>query len=166
SNLGVRELNEEARIGFRLQQEGKQTKAEFLRRFQQAKKRILEEVKKFFPPEFLNRLDKIIVFNPLTLDEVKKIVRLQLRELKERLKARRLKLKIEPKVIDFLAEKGFNPQYGARPILRLITREIEDKISEGLLLGKIKERDTVLVRKPKGKKHLEVIPQREKITSP
>ncbi len=155
SNLGVKELNEEARIGFRIAQTQKDKRG-FIKRFAAAKRKIMGEVKKFFPPEFLNRVDKVIIFNPLTPQDVKKIVKIQLRELQERLKEKRIALKISPEAIEFLASKGFDPQYGARPVRRLITREIEDKISEGLLFGEIKEGDKIEVKVSPAKKHLEV----------
>jgi len=164
SNLGVKELNEEASLGFSLLTKSRNSKDNFLKKFANAKKRIISKVKEFFPPEFINRLDKIIVFNPLTLDEVKQIVLIQIEEFKKRLSQKKIEIKIDQKAVKFLAEKGFNPQFGARPIRRLITREIEDKISEGLLLGKIKENSSISILKQVDKKHLAIkIDQKEKV---
>jgi len=153
SNLGVKELNQEAEIGFRLvQKQG--DKQGFLKRFTSAKRKIMKEVKSFFPPEFLNRLDKIIIFNPLSVADVKEIVKIQLKELQQRLKQKKIFLEADSSALRFLAKKGFDPHLGARPIRRLITREIEDRVSEKLLLGEIKEGDKIKTTLSSNKKHL------------
>ena len=153
SNLGVKELNQEAEIGFRLvQKQG--DKQGFLKRFTSAKKKIIKEVKSFFPPEFLNRLDKIIIFNPLSVADVKEIVKIQLKELQQRLKQKKIFLEADSSTLRFLAKKGFDPHLGARPIRRLIMREIEDRVSEKLLFGEIKEGDKIKTTLSSNKKHL------------
>jgi ATP-dependent Clp protease ATP-binding subunit ClpC len=156
SNIGVRELNQKAKIGFKISGRRGEAKNEFLRGFKSAKKKIMVEVRKFFLPEFINRLDKIIIFNPLTAKEVKQIVKIQITEFKKRLEAKDLKLKITDEAINLLASKGFEPQFGARPIRRLITREIEDEISEKMIGGELKAGQTIVVKKLKGTNKLEV----------
>ena len=96
-------------------------------------------VRKFFRPEFLNRLDEIIIFNNLPKDSMKEIVKIQINELKERLLEKNITLCIEDSGINWLANKGYDPSYGARPLKRLIQKEIQDKIAEGILSGKILE---------------------------
>jgi ATP-dependent Clp protease ATP-binding subunit ClpC len=156
SNIGVRELNQKAKIGFKLNATSLETKKQFLNEFKSAKKKIMLEVNKFFSPEFINRLDKIIIFNPLTHKEIRQIVKISLNDLKNRLKTKNLKLVIDDKAIDFLAAKGFNPRMGARPIRRLITRQIEDRISEQLIAGTIKPKSKIVISKSKTANQLEV----------
>ncbi|MDD3774186.1 MAG: ATP-dependent Clp protease ATP-binding subunit, partial [Patescibacteria group bacterium] len=145
SNIGVKELNKTAEIGFKINDNSRKRKNLFLTEFKSAKKKIMNEVKQFFSPEFINRLDKIIIFNPLTHKEIKQIVKIQINELKQRLKKKRLQFTITDKVIDFLATKGFDPQYGARPIRRLITRQIEDRISEKIIAGEIAPKTKIVM---------------------
>merc|ERR1712054_562612 len=102
-------------------------------------------VRKFFRPEFLNRLDEIIIFNNLPKDSMKEIVKIQINELKERLLEKNITLCIEDSGINWLANKGYDPSYGARPLKRLIQKEIQDKIAEGILSGKILEGNEVSV---------------------
>jgi len=164
SNLGIREFNKKAKIGFKLQSLEKQNKEEFIKDFASAKKRIIEKVKEFFPPEFINRIDKIIVFNPLTLEDVKKIVTIQVEELKRRLKKRRIHFEIDKEVLEFLAKRGFSPEYGARPIRRLIAKEIEDRISEGIISGEIKENSHLYFKKVDDKNiELEILDKKARV---
>ena len=102
-------------------------------------------VRKFFRPEFLNRLDEIIIFNNLPKDSMKEIVKIQINELKERLLEKNITLCIEDSGIYWLANKGYDPSYGARPLKRLIQKEIQDKIAEGILSGKILEGNGVSI---------------------
>ena len=102
-------------------------------------------VRKFFRPEFLNRLDEIIIFNNLPKDSMKEIVKIQINELKERLLEKNITLCIEDSGINWLANKGYDPSYGARPLKRLIQKEIQDKIAEGILSGKILEGNGVSI---------------------
>jgi ATP-dependent Clp protease ATP-binding subunit ClpB len=102
-------------------------------------------VRKFFRPEFLNRLDEIIIFNNLPKDSMKEIVKIQINELKERLLEKNITLSIEDSGISWLANKGYDPSYGARPLKRLIQKEIQDKIAEGILSGKILEGNGVSI---------------------
>ncbi|GAJ03575.1 unnamed protein product [marine sediment metagenome] len=87
----------------------------------------------------MNRIDEIIIFNPLGKEEIKKIVDIQLSEVNQRLKEKDLKLEYSEKVKNYLAEKGFDPDYGARPLRRVIQREILDSLAKNLLEGKFKE---------------------------
>jgi len=90
-------------------------------------------VQRQFRPEFLNRLDEMIVFNPLTEEDLKKIVHIQLSDVLERAKSRGLKLELDEKAIKFLISQGFNQDYGARPLRRAIERFIEDPLAEEVL---------------------------------
>jgi ATP-dependent Clp protease ATP-binding subunit ClpB len=107
------------------------------------KKTIMDEVKKSFRPEFINRLDKIILFNPLTEQDLKKIVDLQLQKVKKRIKKQDLFLEVTDKAKILLANKGFDPTFGARPLKRVIQEQILDELSLKLVEGKINEGDKI-----------------------
>ena len=107
--------------------------------------RIKVELKRYFRPEFLNRLDEVIIFNRLTIENIKDIVEIQFNMLKERLKDKKIDLELTPQAKEFLAEKGFSPEYGARPIKRTIQKLIVDPLSKKILEGIFKENDTVLI---------------------
>ncbi len=115
--------------------------------FRGAQKRVLEEVKLHFRPEFLNRIDEIVVFKPLRKKEILQIVDLMVKRLNERLAERGLKVELTPEAKDWLAERGYDPALGARPLRRLIQREIENKLSEMILREELGEGDTVLVER-------------------
>ena len=104
-----------------------------------------EELKAYFRPEFLNRLDEIIVFRQLTKDEVKQIASILLGEVCSRLTEQGITLEVTERFKDRLVEEGYNPSYGARPLRRAITRLLEDSLTEEILSGRVKDGDTVLI---------------------
>ncbi|MCX7993276.1 MAG: hypothetical protein N2651_06360, partial [Fimbriimonadales bacterium] len=97
-------------------------------------------------PEFLNRVDEVIVFHPLTRNEILQIVDLMVGRVQEQLAAHNMRLVLEPAVKDLLAQKGYDPNYGARPLRRVVQQMIEDPLSEQLLLGRFEEGDTIIAR--------------------
>ncbi len=105
----------------------------------------MTEVKKTFRPEFLNRLDEIIVFHELTEEQLRSIVDLMVRDLQERLAERKLAIEITEKAKSWLAREGYDPVFGARPLRRVIERYVENPLSTKLLGGEFKEGDTVKV---------------------
>ena len=109
--------------------------------------KILDETKRVFKPEFLNRLDDIIVFHTLTKPDLVTIVDLEIAKVVERLKSRNIHLTLDPSATEFLIEKGYDPEYGARPMRRAVERHMEDPIAEELLRGLIKPGDTVMVKR-------------------
>ena len=109
------------------------------------KGKILEETKKVFKPEFLNRLDDQIVFHSLTRDDLSKIVSLEVAKVAARLKDKGVEIELTPEASTFLIEKGYEPQYGARPLRRAIEKFLEDPIAEEIIRGKIKSGDKVKV---------------------
>lgn len=113
--------------------------------YEEMKRRVMEAVKAQFKPEFLNRVDELIIFHGLGMEEIKAIVEIQAKKLEKRLLERRISLKIAEKAKEFLAKEGFDPAYGARPLKRVIQKEIQDKLAMRLLEGKFKEGDTVHV---------------------
>ncbi len=108
-------------------------------------KAVMDELKLNFKPEFLNRLDDIVIFNPLGLEQIKEIVEIMMTDLKERLKQREISIELSEKAKEFLAKAGFDPVYGARPLKRAIYEYIEDNIADMILSDKVKEGDTILV---------------------
>ena len=106
---------------------------------------VMASVRKAFKPEFINRLDDVIVFEPLSLEELGKIVDLQVEQVARRLKSRRITLDVTDAARDFLAMDGYDPAYGARPLRRLIQREIGDKLARMLLSGEVSDGATVTV---------------------
>jgi ATP-dependent Clp protease ATP-binding subunit ClpB len=107
--------------------------------------KIKVEIKKYFRPEFINRLDELIIFNRLDLEEMRNIVDIQVSILKERLKDRKIEIELTPKAADFIADKGYSPEYGARPLKRTIQRLIVDPLSVKIIKGELKEKDKVIV---------------------
>jgi ATP-dependent Clp protease ATP-binding subunit ClpB len=115
------------------------------------KNKIFNELKNHFRPEFLNRIDDVVIFERLNKEDIKKIVDIQLDLLKERLKDRNISLDIDDEVKDFLAKEGFDSIYGARPLKRTLQRLIQDPLSMKILENEIKEGDKILVELNKGK---------------
>ena len=109
---------------------------------------VMSMVNANFKPEFLNRLDDVILFDPLNLEELSEIVDLQVKALAARLRDRRLTLDVTDAAREWLALTGYDPAYGARPLRRLVQREIGDKLAKGILAGRISDGDTVLVDRP------------------
>lgn len=109
------------------------------------KNAVMATVNASFKPEFLNRLDEVVLFDPLSVEELSRIVELQVKELGERLKGRRLNLEVTEGARAWLAVSGFDPAYGARPLRRLVQREIGDRLAKAILTGEIADGDTVLV---------------------
>jgi ATP-dependent Clp protease ATP-binding subunit ClpB len=113
--------------------------------FEMARVQVLDEVHKSFRPEFLNRIDEIIVFHPLSADQLRKIVDLQLRYLTKRLATQKIVLDVTDAAKDYLAREGYNPDFGARPLRRLIQREVENRIARMVLAGEVKEGNGAVV---------------------
>ena len=118
------------------------------------KVKILEQSKKVFKPEFLNRLDDQIVFHMLEKKDLVKIVDLEISKVLDRLKNRQISVKIQDKAKDFLIEDGYDPEYGARPMRRSVEKHLEDPFAEHLLRGDVKEGDSVVVSVDKKQKQL------------
>src|SRR5690606_11445307 len=127
--------------------------------FEAAKEVIMKEVKDAFSPEFINRLDQMIVFRPLTHDHVKEIVKLHLDKLQKRLDKRDIKIDIAPKALDYLATKSYDPAYGARPVRRTIQDLIETELSNKLLDDQLHDGEKIKVdllkKKGEAEEHLD-----------
>jgi len=114
--------------------------------YDQMKDKLLGEVKRVFKPEFLNRIDDIIVFKPLSKEDLYRIIELEINSVRARLKEKNIILEFSQEAIDFLIEKGFDPVYGARPLKRTIQRFVEDPMSEMIISGAFKVDGKVVVR--------------------
>jgi ATP-dependent Clp protease ATP-binding subunit ClpC len=144
SNLGSQQMKAGSKLGFdRLAGPSKTSEED---RFKRMKSDVMIEVERYFRPEFLNRVDELIVFNPLTHADLSKIVHLQLVDVQKRLVEKGVKLDLDQAAIDFLIAKGFSEDYGARPLRRAIERFIEDPLSELLLRAGFSKESPVQVR--------------------
>jgi len=150
SNIGGRMITEPKHVGF-VMSESKTAD------YNEMKNNVTSELKKTFRPEFLNRVDDIIVFHPLEESHIRSIVGIMSNTLAERLEQRGIKLEITDEAKDFLARKGYDPVYGARPLKRAIQTMVEDNIAEIMLEGKIKQGDKVIVGVKDDKLDFEVV---------
>ncbi len=146
SNLGVKEIDQTTSPGF-LASKNYDEKT--------LKSHIMNELKRYFRPEFLNRVDEIVIFKPLEREHLKLIVQKFIKEIENRLE-NSIKLKITSTAIDYFIEKGYNKTYGARPLKRLIQKEVEDKIAEYFLKDKIKPGTKITISAPGDKLKVEV----------
>jgi ATP-dependent Clp protease ATP-binding subunit ClpC len=144
SNIGAEMIKKQSVMGFGGNQRD-ETKYDVMR------DKILEEAKKVLKPEFINRLDDLIVFHPLAKKELYKIVDLEISKVVERIKTKEIQIELDELAKDFLADKGYDPDYGARPMRRAVERHLEDPMAEELLRGTIKSGDTVKVSALDGK---------------
>ena len=113
-----------------------------------------QELMEFFRPEFINRLDETIVFRPLVKDDLVLIIDIELAKVRERLAERQMALLLDQAAKDFLIDKGYNPDFGARPLRRAIGSYIEDPLAENLLMGEFKSGDEISVTRVEGQDHL------------
>ncbi|WP_296971813.1 ATP-dependent Clp protease ATP-binding subunit [Tepidanaerobacter sp. EBM-38] len=138
SNVGANLIQKPKVLGFAPVQEEEKSYAEM-------KDMVLNELKRTFKPEFLNRIDEIIVFHPLSEEHIREIVTLMIDEVNRRLTEKQISIEVTDKAKDVLAKEGYDPMYGARPLRRVIQKRIEDRLSEEMLKGSITDGDVVLV---------------------
>ncbi|MCD7456900.1 Chaperone protein ClpB3, chloroplastic [Datura stramonium] len=113
--------------------------------YQTIKQRVMDAARAVFRPEFMNRIDEYIVFQPLDRDQISSIVRLQLERVQQRLADRKMKIQVSDAAIQLLGSLGYDPNYGARPVKRVIQQNIENELAKGILRGDFKDEDTVLI---------------------
>ena len=153
SNVGAQAIIEPKKLGFMSEKDDRQD-------YERMKSGVMEEVRRLFKPEFLNRIDEIMVFHPLKKPEIKKIVNILLKNLEKRCEEQLgIELKISESVKDYLAESGFDSKYGARPLRRAIQNRLEDPMANKILDGGIKTGDTVKIQLLK--KEIHFVPVRE-----
>jgi ATP-dependent Clp protease ATP-binding subunit ClpC len=137
SNVGAQSLKSNKYVGFNIQ-DGKQD-------YKDMKGKVMEELKRAFRPEFLNRIDEIIVFHSLEKEHLKEIVTLMSDQLTKRLKEQDIHIELSPAAKEKIADEGFDPEYGARPLRRAIQKHVEDKLSEELLRGKVLTGQNIMI---------------------
>ena len=131
------------------------------RSYELMKDTVMKEVKELFRPEFINRVDELIVFHALTEEEIRQITGMLLGQVADRLRERDIDLRWDDAAVDELAREGFDPRYGARPLRRVIQRAVEDGLAEDLLAGKVSLGDALLLTVKDGQTAFERVPKEE-----
>jgi ATP-dependent Clp protease ATP-binding subunit ClpC len=143
SNVGAPQLDKNVGMGFRAA--GADESVDRERAYQRMRDQVMEELRRTFRPEFLNRLDEVIVFRPLTTEQIKEIVGVLIERVRHELRGQNMDLDVTEAAKDVLAREGYDPTFGARPLRRAIQRLVEDPLSDGLLRGQFHAGDTVVV---------------------
>ena len=138
TNLGTRDISKSLGLGFH-------NASDVLGNYERMKAKVSDELKSHFRPEFLNRIDDVIVFHQLTRDQIIQIVDLMITGLDDRLKAKDMGIELTQAAKDLLAARGYDPLLGARPLRRVIQREIEDSLSERILFSELKAGEIIVV---------------------
>ena len=146
SNLGADVIKGGASFGF-----GKRAEVQD---YEKMRKALMGEVEKFFRPEFINRLDDVVVFRSLLKDDLVTIIEFELSKVRKRLLEKGMKMELDQPAKEFLIEKGYHPDFGARPLRRAIGQYIEDPLAENLLMGEFKSGDEISVTRVEGQDHL------------
>jgi len=142
SNAGAEMIKKDSSLGFLIQKEDVKSRQ---RQYEDMKNKVLAEVRRIFRPEFINRLDDIIVFHELSEEQIRQIVDLMIKDVQTRLEERKIKIELTEAAKSWLAKEGYDPTYGARPLRRAIERYVENPLSSKILRGEIKQGDTVLI---------------------
>lgn len=142
SNIGAELIQNTASIGFEMAQDEEQSRK---RDYDEMRRKLLKSLKNTFRPEFINRVDSVVVFHALSKEHIREIVDLELDKVRERLVEKNLQLEITPEGIDLLVQLGYNPEMGARPLRRVIQEKIENQLSDAVLSGTFTSGDVVLV---------------------
>lgn len=137
SNVGAHTIKKQKFLGFSTSEDEAESQ------YEKMKENVMDELKRSFRPEFLNRVDDIIVFHSLDEKDLRKIVKLMLKEVSNRMANQEINIEFDEKAEELLSKEGFDPSYGARPLRRTITKVVEDKLSEEILKGAIKKGDQV-----------------------
>jgi ATP-dependent Clp protease ATP-binding subunit ClpC len=143
SNLGSTSLGQAQALGFRTHAQDKTESAD--NSYQEARERVLSSVREYFRPEFINRLDATLVFNSLKPDAIRKIVTLRVNEISQRVAEEGLRLQVSESAVRWISERGFEPEFGARPIRRVLVEHLENPLAELILEGKLSNGQTVVV---------------------
>ncbi len=138
SNVGATSIKKQNVLGFSVVEEEKEE-------YEKMKETILEELRRTFRPEFLNRIDEVIVFHSLKEEDIKEIVSIMIKDLEKRMKKLNININVTENTIDYISQKGFDPVYGARPLERTITKMIEDQLAEEILKGNVSKEDNIVI---------------------
>jgi len=137
SNIGAEMIRKAGELGF--------APAKEEHTYSDMKNRLMEEAKRAFKPEFMNRLDDVIVFHSLSRTDMGQIVHLEVEKVKSRLKYKDVEIALTPAATEFLIEKGYDPQFGARPLRRAVEKHLQDPLAEEILRGNVKPNETIEV---------------------
>ncbi|CAH2215271.1 ATP-dependent Clp protease ATP-binding subunit [Tepidibacter aestuarii] len=148
SNVGAHNISNQKTLGFTTHLDSEEIQKS---EYEKMKENVMKELRLKFKPEFLNRIDEIIVFHSLNQEHIDEIVKLMIKNLQERLKSMDINLELEDCAIKLIAKEGFDKAYGARPLKRAIQKLLEDNISEEILKGNINKGDDIIVRENNGK---------------
>ena len=151
SNIGARLITDKKSLGFSKASNKDENNKEENKEYEEIKKEVMEALKKELRPEFINRIDEIIVFHKLTDKEVNKIIDIMLKEVINRLEAQKIKIELEPEVKELIASKGIDKNFGARPLRRTIQNILEDKLAEEILDGNLEKNKTTKIGVKDGK---------------
>ncbi len=154
SNVGADMIRRQTSVGFSLQRD---EELDEKIAYQDMHKKLTESLKRVFRPEFINRLDSVIVFRSLSKDSIREIVSLELDKVASRLEEHELKLTATTEALDMLAEMGYDPEMGARPLRRVIQQKVEDRLSDAVLSGQFKDGDTIVVDVEVGEDETEIV---------
>jgi ATP-dependent Clp protease ATP-binding subunit ClpC len=146
SNIGADLIKGGSSFGF--------AKRDAVQDYEKMRQALNAEIEKFFRPEFINRLDEVIVFRPLMKDDLVEIIEFELSKVRERLEAKKMTLDLDASAKEFLIDKGYNPDFGARPLRRALSSFIEDPLAEALLSGEFGEGDAISVTRKEEQEHL------------
>jgi ATP-dependent Clp protease ATP-binding subunit ClpC len=158
SNIGAELIKNKGGFGF--------TKPNEEANYEKMKQTLMGEIERYFRPEFINRLDDVIVFRPLNRGDLVHIIEYELKKVRSRLKERQISLELDDKAKDFLIEKGYNPDFGARPLRRALEQLVEDPLSEAILRGEFKGGQTIHVTKEPEATGLKLTPSGEATEKP
>jgi ATP-dependent Clp protease ATP-binding subunit ClpC len=142
TNVGADMIKRQGMLGFDFK---RSKEVEEKLSYEEMRKKLMESLRRVFRPEFINRLDSVIVFRSLNKDDIKKIVQLELDKVAHRLEEHSISLKANPAALEKLADLGFDPEMGARPLRRVIQQKVEDPLSDALLAGEFHDNDTILI---------------------
>ena len=136
SNMGARLITDKKSLGF---SQAITAEENSKKEYEETKKEVMETLKRELRPEFINRIDEIIVFHKLTDEEIGQIIEIMLKEVTKRLEVQKIKIELEPEVKELIASKGIDKNFGARPLRRTIQSILEDKLAEEILDGNLKK---------------------------
>jgi ATP-dependent Clp protease ATP-binding subunit ClpC len=142
SNIGSDLIRRQGSLGFSLQRDEKESEA---KNYEEMRKKLLDSLRKVFRPEFINRLDGVIVFHPLSREHIRNIVNLELAKVAERMAEHNITLTASDAALEYLSTEGYNPEMGARPLRRVIQDRVEDRLSDAVLAHDFSDGDSVLV---------------------
>ena len=142
SNVGADMIKRQTSLGFALQ---KDEKVEEKLAYEEMRKKLMDSLRRVFRPEFINRLDGVVVFHALSRENLRKIVEIELEKVSVRLADHNIKLDATEKALDQLATEGYDPDMGARPLRRVIQQKIEDRLSDALLAKEFLDGDVILI---------------------